>query len=322
MRASCDASIERPRSFLICKNAHIRCATMHSMDWDALQVFLAVARAGRISLAAKRLGVEHTTVSRRLSALEADLGVPLFYRTTTGYLLTVHGQNVLTNAETMERAALAVSARAREGSAAISGRVRVAMPPEMASHWLAPELKAFRARHSQIELQILVGTRQRDLTRGEAEIAVQSPNPRQQGLIGVRIGRGRMALYAVSDILSGKKLWIDGLNTFPDLPLLAFMPAFHLLQAERWFQPILASATCALRTNSSHVLLAAARSGAGIAVLPRVVARSEPTLVAVSDDVAAPEVWLITHPEFRRDPKVRATADFLKRIAAGPGGLN
>ena len=63
------------------------------MDWDALQVFLTVARTGRISAAAKRLGVEHTTVSRRLSALEADLGVPLFYRTTTGYLLTAHGQN-------------------------------------------------------------------------------------------------------------------------------------------------------------------------------------------------------------------------------------
>ena len=292
------------------------------MDWDALQVFLTVARTGRISGAAKRLGVEHTTVSRRLSALEADLGVPLFYRTTTGYLLTVHGQNVLANAETMESAALAVAARAREGSGAVGGRVRIAIPPEMASHWLAPQLKTFRAKHPQIELQILVGTRQRDLTRGEAELAVQSPNPRQQGLIGVRIGRGRMALYASTDLLPGKTLRVDSLSTFPDIPLLAYLPAFHLLQAEKWFQPILAAANFALRTNSTHALLAAARAGAGIAVLPRLVARGEGKLVAVSDDVAAPEVWLITHPEFRRDPKVRATADFLKRIAQGPAGLN
>ena len=291
------------------------------MDWDALQVFLTVARTGRISAAAKRLGVEHTTVSRRLSALEADLGVPLFYRTTTGYLLTVHGQNVLSNAETMERAALAVAARAREGSGAVGGRVRIAIPPEIASHWLAPQLNSFRAKHPQIELQILVGTRQRDLTRGEAEIAVQSPNPRQQGLIGVRIGRGRMALYASADVLAGKALWVDSLSTFPEMPLLAYTPAFHLLQAEKWFQPILAAANFALRTNSTHALLAAVRAGAGIAVLPRLVARGDGKLVAISDDVAAPEVWLITHPEFRRDPKVRATADFLKRIAQGPMGL-
>jgi DNA-binding transcriptional LysR family regulator len=294
---------------------------MHTVDWDALQVFLTVARTGRISAAAKRLGVEHTTVSRRLSALETDLGVPLFYRTTTGYLLTVHGQNVLSNAETMERAALAVAARAREGSGAVGGRVRIAIPPEMASHWLAPQLNSFRAKHPQIELQILVGTRQRDLTRGEAEIAVQSPNPRQQGLIGVRIGRGRMALYASTDLLAGRALWVDSLRTFPDMPLLAYTPAFQLLQAEKWFQPILAAANFALRTNSTHALLAAVRAGAGIAVLPRLVARGDGKLVAVSDDVAAPDVWLITHPEFRRDPKVRATADFLKRIAQGPGGL-
>jgi DNA-binding transcriptional LysR family regulator len=123
---------------------------MHRLDWDALQVFLAVARGGRISTAARRLGVEHTTVSRRLSALEEELGVPLFYRTTTGYLLTPHGQNVLASAETMETAAIAVAARAREGSGAIAGRVRLALVPEFASHWLAPRLDAFRTLHRKL----------------------------------------------------------------------------------------------------------------------------------------------------------------------------
>ena len=107
---------------------------MHSVNWDDLQVFLAIARAGRLSTAARRLGVEHTTVARRLAVLEDELGVPLFYRTTTGYLLTPHGQNVLPNAETMANAAIAVAARAREGSGAIAGRVRVALVPEFASH--------------------------------------------------------------------------------------------------------------------------------------------------------------------------------------------
>src|SRR6187200_93915 len=169
---------------------------MHNVDWDGLQVFLAVARAGRISTAARRLDVEHTTVSRRLAALEAELGVPLFYRTAAGYVLTPHGHNVVSSAEAMEGAAIAVAARAREKTAAIAGRVRLALPPEFASHWLAAHLQSFRTANPHIELQILVGTRQRNLSRGEAELAVQSPMPRQQGLIATRIARTTTALYA------------------------------------------------------------------------------------------------------------------------------
>lgn len=291
------------------------------MDWDALQVFLAIARAGRISAAARRLGVEHTTVSRRLAALEAELGVPLFYRTAAGYVLTPQGQNVLSSAEKMEAAAIAVAARAREKSAAIDGRVRVALPPEFASHWLAPKLKAFRALHPQIELEILVGTRQRNLWRGEAELAVQSPRPRQQGLIAVRIARTTLALHAAKSLFAVGKDRISDPQSMRGLSLLTYTSSFDMLQDVRWFQALRMSSGVALTTNSTHALLAAARAGAGVAVLPRFVARQHEDLVAVSDNVAEHDVWLITHPEFRRDPKVRATADFLKRIAAEPDGL-
>lgn len=98
-------------------------------------------------------------------------------------------------------------------------------------------------------------------------------------------------------------------------------PPFQVLQNARWFQPILASATIALQSNSTQALLAAARAGAGIAVLPGFVARAPDDLVSVSDDVASHDISLITHPEVRRDPKVRATADFLKQLATDPPGL-
>jgi DNA-binding transcriptional LysR family regulator len=221
----------------------------------------------------------------------------------------------------MERAAIAVAARAREDSAAVGGRVRVALPPEFASHWLAPRLPSFRRLHPQIDLQILVGTRQRDLTRGEADLSIQ-PRSRQQGLIAVRVGRASVGLYASKALVGEKRLRVDGIDAMRHLSLLAYTSSFHMLQEAKWFQPILASARIALETNSTHALLEAARTGAGVAVLPRFVARGYEDLVAVSDDVAVPDVWLITHPEFRRDPKVRATADFLKRIAAEPNGLS
>jgi DNA-binding transcriptional LysR family regulator len=294
---------------------------MHGMNWDALQAFLAVARTGRISVAARRLDVEHTTISRRLTALEATLGVPLFYRTNTGYVLTAHGRNALTQAEAMEHAALALKGRAREESGAIAGRVRIAMAPEFASHWLGPQLKVFRGTHPQIDVHILVGTRQRDLSRGEAELAVQSPRPRQKDLVAVRIGRTSLALYASKTIVTSARWRITDRETLRGLPLLTYTSAFQMLQEAKWFQAMLSSVGAYLETNSTHALLAAARAGVGVGVLPRLVARKHDDLLEVSGAVATHDVWLITHPEFRRDPKVRATAEFLKRIATGPDGL-
>jgi len=195
------------------------------------------------------------------------------------------------------------------------------MAPEFASHWLAPKIAAFRAKHPHIELQILVGTRQRDLSRGEAELAIQSPRPRQQNLVAARIARVSLGLYASKALERDARWRVTSHEALDGLPLLAYTSAFQMLQEAKWFQPILAAATVALETNSTHALLAAARAGAGVAVLPRFVARWHDDLVAVSDDVANHDVWLITHPEFRRDPKVRATAEFLKRIAVGSDGL-
>jgi DNA-binding transcriptional LysR family regulator len=294
---------------------------MHNVNWDGLQVFLAVVRSGRVSAAARRLSVEHTTVARRIAALEKALGVSLFYRTSRGYLLTPEGQNVVSTAEAMERAALVVEARARETSGPPAGRVRVAMPPEYGSHWLAPKLAAFRALYPQIELQILVGTRQRDLSRGEAELAIQPPRPTQTGMVAVRLARAAVGLYASRSLIGGRRLRIRTLADVRDWPLFTYTAPFQVLQNAKWFQPILGSGSIALQSNSTHALLAAARAGAGIAVLPRFVAREHDELLPVSDDVASHDILLITHPEVRRDPKVRATADFLKQLATDPPGL-
>jgi DNA-binding transcriptional LysR family regulator len=191
------------------------------------------------------------------------------------------------------------------------------MAPEFASHWFVPQLAAFRREYPEIQVQILVGTRQRDLARGEAELAVQAPRPRQQGLLAVRLARTTIGLYALRALACDSRWRISTPDTLRGAPLLTYTPAFHMLQDAKWFQALLSGAAVALETNSTHALAAAAASGAGVAVLPRFVARTCADLVAVSDDVAALDVWLITNPEFRRDPKVRAAATFLKRIAAG-----
>jgi DNA-binding transcriptional LysR family regulator len=294
---------------------------MHSMDWDDIRVFLAVARTARVAVAARQLGVQHTTVSRRLAALEQRLGAPLFHRTAGGYLPTRAGTDILAAAEAMERAAAGIDARVQESAGATRGRVRLALAPEFASHWLVPRLSTFRARYPDVDLQVLVSTRQRDLSRGEAELAVQSPRPRQVGLVAARIARGTLGLYASRTLAAGRRLRIDTPASLQNLPLLTYTPQLQLLQNAAWFRPVLASARVVLETNSTHTLLAGARASLGIAVLPEFVVRREKDLVLVSAPVSEQDVWLVTHPEFRRDPKVRVTADFLREAAIGPDGL-
>jgi DNA-binding transcriptional LysR family regulator len=122
-------------------------------------------------------------------------------------------------------------------------------------------------------------------------------------------------------LVGDKRLYIEKLEDLQNLPLLTYTSPFHVLREAKWFQPILASAAIALETNSTHALLASAEAGAGVAVLPRFVARACEDLIPVSDDVSAQDLLLITHPEFRRDPKVRATAEFLKGLARDPDAL-
>jgi DNA-binding transcriptional LysR family regulator len=294
---------------------------MHSMDWDGFRIFLAVARAGQVSAASKRLGVEHTTVSRRLASFEEELGAPLFYRTVGAYRLTPQGQKALADAETMEQAALRVREQVQETAGSLVGRVRLAMLDEYAHFWLAPKLPEFRRRFPGITVEILIGIQQLDLSRGEADLAIRTPRPRQTGLAAVRLARATTGLYA-SKALAGKHLVIDNVPSLRGLPLLVYTAQHQALQAAAWFQPVLAGANVALVTNSTHTLVAAARASLGVAVLPRFAARAHDDLVPVSKDLMDGDMWLVSHPDFRRDPKVRALAEFLKEVAVGPLGID
>jgi len=291
------------------------------MEWDGLRFFLAVARTGRATQAAKRLRVDQTTVSRRLAALEAELGGALFYRTSGRYQLTELGRTAFAQAELMERAALSVLARSQAGSTP-SGRVRLALLDEFSSHWLAPRLPEFRAQYPEIELVITAGIPPVDISHGDADLAIRTPRPKQSGLAASRLGTTYAALYASKRLIGKQRLFVTDVASARGLPLLVYAPEYHSLQSAPWFQPVLAQSKLALVTNSSHTLLGAARAGVGLAVLPTFMSCLYTDLVCVSDVLFEGEHWLVLHPEFRRDPKVRALAGFLKRVARGPGGLD
>src|SRR6188508_536250 len=137
---------------------------MPRMDWDDLRVFLAVARAGRVAPAARELGIEHSTVARRIAKLEHDLGAPVFYRTAGGYRLTPAGARARLLAEDIERGAIELTGHVSAQSGSLAGRVRVALLDELATSWLAPKLPAFRVRYPKLDLELAVGSSPTDLS--------------------------------------------------------------------------------------------------------------------------------------------------------------
>jgi DNA-binding transcriptional LysR family regulator len=201
------------------------------------------------------------------------------------------------------------------------GKVRVALIDVYASHWLAPKLPAFWSAHPGLEVELLTGAQQADLSRGEAELAIRHPRPRQRELSAVRLGTGAVALFGTRAI---RRRW--PIETDParaeGLPLFMYPAQMSFLQSAPWVHQLAERADVRLTTNNIRTLLAAALAGHGAALLPRFVGATERSLVDLTGrDASRHEMWLVSHPEFRRDPRVAAMAEFLKAVAKGPGGI-
>jgi DNA-binding transcriptional LysR family regulator len=215
-------------------------------------------------------------------------------------------------AETAERAALSVWAESR--APLMVGTVRLATIDILASAWIAPQLPRLFHKHPGISLELLTDVRQMDLSRGEAELAIRQPRPRQRELTATRLGVGTMALF-------GRPALRKRLGQ-PRLPLFVYPDSLDFLQQAKWFRALAATAEIRLTTNNTSTLLAAALTGEGAAVLPRWLASREPALVDLGGrDLSRNEMWLVSHPEFRRDARVQAVAAFLRTAARGPEGI-
>src|SRR5215213_966441 len=174
---------------------------MSRFDWDDLRFFLAVARAGRLTVAARRLGADHATVSRRISALESALKAKLFERRPQGYTLTAHGERLLTKAEAMETEALAASSEIGGADLAISGIVRIGTPDGFGTTFLAPRIAAFAAQYPDLEIQLIAMPRLLSLSKREADVAVSLAPPREGKIVARKLTDYRLGLYATADYL-------------------------------------------------------------------------------------------------------------------------
>jgi DNA-binding transcriptional LysR family regulator len=287
---------------------------MSRFDWDALRLFLAVARAGRLTVAARRLGADHATVSRRITSLEEALEATLFERRPQGYTLTPHGERLVAAAETIESAALAASSEIGGADLALSGTVRLGSPDGFGTAFLAPRLAQLAERYPDLEIQLIAMPRLLSLSKREADIAIALAPPKEGKIVARKLTDYRLGLYAAGSYLGAREpvLGPEDLHRHTLVGYiddLIFMPELDYLdEISKGLRP-------KLQSSSLVAQLEATVAGAGICVLPHFMASRHPQLTRVLP--AAVELtrtfWLIVHAELKDVARVRATVDFLVR---------
>lgn len=294
-------------------------ANMQHSDWNTIRDFLAVARAGSLNQAANTLGVNATTVGRRVEALETALGVRLFQRAQTGFVLTDEGRDLVDRAEQVEDAALAFE-RLAEPTDTVSGHVRLATAENLANFIILPALSSLRRKHPNLVVEVLADIQSANLHRREADLALRLVRPTQGNVTIKRLGEMRYGLYASSQYLSQRR---DAKNNcdigrLDTDQFIAWSDHYQNLPAAKWVERTLQGRSPALVVTSLYAQLVAARESLGMAVLPCFLAASEPSLrhVPSEADTIKQDLWLVLHSDLVASARVRAVADFLEGIVA------
>lgn len=285
-------------------------------EWSDLRYFLAVARAGKLTLAARQLGVEHSTVSRRIGALERTLGAKLFDRQPSGYLLTPPGERLLVSAEAMETLASSVQQDIAGADLGVAGTVRIGAPDGFGTFFLAPRMGRLAERHPGLEVQFLAMPRVFNLTKREADIAISLSRPKQGRLHARKLTDYRLRIYAARAYLTRH----GGIESRAALARHTFISYVdELLYApELDYAPLVAKELRPrVRSSSLVAQYMAVKAGGGVAVLPRFMAEGDPDLEAVLPGEVEIDrtFWLITHADTRTLARVRVAADFIAREA-------
>lgn len=267
------------------------------MDWNDLRFLLAVAREGTLAGAARALSVEHTTVGRRLGALEKALGARLFDRTPDGFRLTAAGRAVLPHAAAAESAMEAIVRAVAGEDERVEGRVRITTS-EGFTGFLVRLLPALRARHPALLVEVLSGNERLDLMRGEADLAIRIAPTDQQDLVVKKLADLGWSLYAASGYAGDDVIGFDAkLGQVP---------------GALWLEEHKKGAHVAIRCDSILSALNAALVGMGIAALPCFLADSEATLRRLTHEVIGTRpVFLVVHRDLARVARVRAVIDFV-----------
>ncbi len=283
---------------------------MHrQVAWDDLLYVLAVGRAGTLSGAARDLGVNHTTIYRRIGSIEAKLGTRLFNRRQSGYSPTPAAEAMIALAARIEGDIIALERRLSGEDLLPSGKVRVTTA-ESLTPIVTPLCAEFRNRYPDIELELVTGSEALNLSRRDADVAIRPTVRPDDQLVGRKLSGIAFAVYGAADYLAtngGSHDW-TGAHQWVGLD-----ESLAHLRAYAWLEREIDPALIGFRASSFRIVLEALSAGMGLGLAPCFLADPTPGLVRCSEPIeaAGTGLWLLVHPDLRRTARIRALLDFM-----------
>ncbi|MBZ0147163.1 MAG: LysR family transcriptional regulator [Pseudorhodoplanes sp.] len=286
---------------------------MAKLEWDDLRYVLAVASEGSLAGAARSLGVNHTTVLRRVGVFEKRLGLRLFERLPTGYVLTAGGEELIAAARNIDETVTTLERRLAGRDLRLTGTIRVTTTDTLMGSILPEILAAFRESHPGIQVEIAISNAMFNLTKRDADVAIRPAKDPPQTLVGRKVGRIAFAIYGSPDYLEnrngtvlGKHRWVG-----PDDSLAGTSTA-------QWMRTELPDSAIVLRADSLLALRNAARAGLGLAALPCYLGDTASDLVRVHRPIAEMEtaLWVLTHEDLRHTARIRGFTEFAAQAFA------
>ncbi|RMX15392.1 LysR family transcriptional regulator [Vandammella animalimorsus] len=289
------------------------------MDWDNLRFFLALARTGTLVNAARTVQVDHTTVSRRIQALEKQMGAPLFAREASGHRLTEAGRHLLPQAEAMEAAFLSIESSSLVTQEGLSGLVRVGVPEGLGTQVLAAPLAELARQHPSLVIDLLALPRLVHLSRREADIVISLERPTRGSVVVTKLSDYVLRLYGARDYLA-QHAPIASMDDLAEHTFISYVDDLlfskQLQFLESFFQP----QHFGLRSTSVLAQYQAVRAGAGLAILPAFIGDRDPALVQLLPQQAQFQrtFWMSMPAEIRHLARVQAVWQFLRDVARKP----
>ncbi len=290
---------------------------METLNWDDLRYFLEVARTQRASAAAKRLGVDHTTVARRVRELEAALGTVLFDKSRSGgFVLTAEGQRLLAYADAVETTVQSASEQFALGAQSLSGHVRVGSTEGFGCFFLAPQLARFTGKHPDMSIDLLPVPHFVSLSKREADLAIMLERPERGQYVYTKLCDYRLRLYGTPEYLAQH----EPIRSAADLRQHAFINyvadlafSHELLYLERTAPNVTASLCSTSVIAQYHATL----QGSALAILPCFMAEPDPRLVSILPDevMVTRRFWLCSREELRKLRRITSLWDYLRAAA-------
>ena len=290
--------------------------SLSALNWDDLKFFLEVARTRKASNAAKRLGVDYTTVSRRITSLETGLGTLLFEKSrTTGFILTPEGQRLLGYAETIESTLHMACEQVSGSGVALSGHVRMGCTEGFGSFFITPQLSHFVDAYPAISVDILPLPHFISLSKREADIVIALERPEHGAYVCCKLTDYRLRLYATQGYLDARAP-IRQTSDLDGQPFVSYVDDLAFSSELLYLANLLPGASANLRSTSVIAQYAAALQGRSMAVLPCFLAAQDPRMVAVLPDEVAltRHFWMYCREDLRKLKRITLLWDYIREV--------